>query len=867
MAVTRRTFLKISASIAALTAAGGFAVGNFIKRSRNLIYGTLKKKGVCPCCPVHCSTFNYLNNDRHVYTAAVPKDRNSSGMLCKKGLLLPYQRKNSGMLEDVLYIRNGVFNKISYAAAVERAADKLRRLRDETFVVKDGDRFLNRSDAVFSLGGCTLTNEEAYLCSKFSRTLGTRECCSDSAVLESTINADTATFGIPAQQNPVYDIENSDAVLVIASNPVRSSTVLAGHIMRARDRGAKLFVIDPMFSETASIADIHLKTLPGSDEILLAGMINYFFRNCKPDMEYLADNTDAGFIVNEEFSFNVEGRFSGFDEQTKSYTDTDSWSYDIDERGNPRLDRRLSRSTCVISHLKDYYNIYTPDYVVGKTGVDGADYLKVCEAFCNTVKTGSAGSVVYGAPAAMSFSLIRLIGIIQILCANIGVPGGGMLNASASMNQQGVRDQMSEGCLPGYLPLPSETDTYETWIKDAGREVNVLESRNLRKELPVLFSALISAWYGNADAEKNFRLLPRRPLNSSAVSVLDDIGNGTVRGLLLFESEIFSSLSADRLEKTLQNLDLVIMCSSSERSESVSKYLSAKGEFFIFPVAPLTGKQGTVTSPDRRISSLVNVTGKKLWTTNTVVTDIFRSVRTLYRIDGGAFPDPLITDIKLSSRSTDINAEISGKTSGNCGNWLYSADIVRTYRPGTGSSQVTLWGDPYLYGRCAITPERKLRQGINSPQIKEMTAEQWFLPFPFIPYGRARLFSSVYSPFPEIRADKENPLAASQAVYNGIERDLVLARRCELRFLSVNDSYTAYFGGESVILSKSSASAAGVISGKEVIVTVPELNESRRLNVLVSDQVADNCAVIISRFWYPRVNGSSGKKVFLEKVI
>ncbi len=868
MAITRRTFLKIAAGVAGMVATGGFAIGNYIKKGQNVIAGARKTRGLCPICPAHCSLHAYHKNGELVYAAALAKDRSSSSMLCTKGILLPFRKKNRDLLEDNLYVKSASVNRVSYAAAIEMAADALRRLRDESYVRKNGDAVINGTDAIVVLGGDSLTNEEAYQCAKFARTLGVREVCADSALHERAAAADIETFGIAAQHNPIYDIENSNAILVIASNPARSCTAIAGHMMRAQKRGAAIIVVDPIKSESASVADIHLQIRPKTDPVLLAGMINYLLRNAKLDTDYLADNTDAGYIISDEFSFTPGARFSGFDPKQNRYADTHSWSYVIDERGNPRTDRRLTRPNCVLSHLKNYYAPFTPDFVVRETGVNGPDFLKACGLFCDTAKKDSSGAVVYGSPLAGSFEGVRLVNILQLLCANIGFIGGGILNASASLNHQGLLDQMSADCLPGYIPLPSENDTYETWVRENAYQVNIQESRNLRKDLVTQFTAMAKAWYGQDSPEKAFSLLPRRPSQPLTAQLYEAILGGAVRALLLFESDFLDSLSSQKASALLEKLDLLIICTSTDRARRAVRYMPVKGECFVFPVIGISDKRGTVTSPDRRVAKInaAPVSGLRHSPLD-VITDLFRSVRSLYKVDGGAYPEPLLLPVSPSASVRKVADELYGSDPAICGNWLYSAALGRSYKTSPSAQQLRLWGDPWLYASCAYNPDRSERSERLAPKLMPQSDEAWTLPFVFIPEGRARLFSRIVSPFPELDLSAAAVAAQPALVSDGIERMAVFARSCELRYLAINDAYNAFFAGEGLVVSKATAAQIGIISGKDVRVLVDSLGEDRVMSMRLSEQVPDDCAVICSRFMQPQTSVMKPIKVKIMKVL
>ncbi|MDX1734563.1 MAG: molybdopterin-dependent oxidoreductase, partial [Halioglobus sp.] len=59
-----------------------------------------------------------------------------------------------------------------------------------------------------------------------------------------------------------------------------------GAVKEARQRGLKLIVVDPRESETAQQADLHLPIKPGTDAILLSGMINYILQHSLHDVDF-----------------------------------------------------------------------------------------------------------------------------------------------------------------------------------------------------------------------------------------------------------------------------------------------------------------------------------------------------------------------------------------------------------------------------------------------------------------------------------------------------------------------------------------------------------------------------------------------------
>ena len=79
---------------------------------------------------------------------------------------------------------------------------------------------------------------------------------------------------------PVSDIDNCDYFLLVGTNPAVSAwnwlETVPGGWRRALERqkgGAKIVVVDPLRTESAEHADVHLAVRPGQDWALLLAMV------------------------------------------------------------------------------------------------------------------------------------------------------------------------------------------------------------------------------------------------------------------------------------------------------------------------------------------------------------------------------------------------------------------------------------------------------------------------------------------------------------------------------------------------------------------------------------------------------------------
>jgi formate dehydrogenase major subunit len=84
-------------------------------------------------------------------------------------------------------------------------------------------------------------------------------------------------------------------------------------VMEAKERGAKVIHVDPRFTRTSAMADLHVPIRAGSDIAFLGGLINYVLQNGREFREYVRHFTNGPVVVNDEFrdTEDLDGLFSG----------------------------------------------------------------------------------------------------------------------------------------------------------------------------------------------------------------------------------------------------------------------------------------------------------------------------------------------------------------------------------------------------------------------------------------------------------------------------------------------------------------------------------------------------------------------------
>ncbi len=99
-------------------------------------------------------------------------------------------------------------------------------------------------------------------------------------------------FGSGAMTNSIDEIEGSDVIFIIGSNPTENHPVIGSMIKRAVRKGTKLIVADPRNIELADMADVCLHQKPGTDVALINGLIHVMIKEGLYDKKFVEERTE-----------------------------------------------------------------------------------------------------------------------------------------------------------------------------------------------------------------------------------------------------------------------------------------------------------------------------------------------------------------------------------------------------------------------------------------------------------------------------------------------------------------------------------------------------------------------------------------------
>jgi formate dehydrogenase major subunit len=518
--------------------------------------------------------------------------------------------------------------------------------------------------------------------------------------------------------NGWIDIKNTDMMLIMGGNPAENHPCgFKWAIEAKRNRNAKIIVVDPRFTRTASTADLFLQIRAGADIAFLGGVISYAIENNRIAKDYLINYTNAAFLIKEGFKLPDDGLYSGFDEASKTY-DRSSWNYqeggdmsgktDVGNQSsasalsaagapatlpaNAAYDLTLQHPRCVFQLLKRHYSRYTPEVVERITGIPKAQFLKAADLFTSVRKDGDlkkVATIIYAVgwtQHTFGTQIIRTAAMLQLLMGNVGRAGGGINALRGHSNIQGATDMAGIfDNLPGYLkvPIPADTDltAYMKRITPTSSKPGPWDSFNYWSNTPKFGVSFLKAMYGDAATKQNdfaFHYLPKVDRNYSWTQIWDGMYRGSVKGLFAFGMNgVMIGPDTRKNIDALKKADWLVV--GEIYADETSEFWRAPGitademknintTVYRLPCAGFAEKDGSMTNSARWLqwknAALPPPGDARL--DQDIVAQIFLRVRDLYRSEGGKFPDPILnltwpyTDPKHPAL-TDLAREINGR--------------------------------------------------------------------------------------------------------------------------------------------------------------------------------------------------------------
>lgn len=238
----------------------------------------------CGYCGVGCQMDLWIKDNKVVKVrGAGPDVLPNRGRLCVKGRF-GYEFLNSPERLTVPLIKdNGEFREASWDEALDLTARKLSAIRDQY-----------GSDALTGLASARCTNEENYVFQKLMRAaLGTNSVDHCARLCHApTVAGLVRAFGSGAMTNPIEDLAGSDCILVTGTNVSETHPVTATFIRNARDRGAKIIVIDPRKIDLVQGSYLWLRQRSGTDVAWINGLMHVILEEGLANRTFIKERTE-----------------------------------------------------------------------------------------------------------------------------------------------------------------------------------------------------------------------------------------------------------------------------------------------------------------------------------------------------------------------------------------------------------------------------------------------------------------------------------------------------------------------------------------------------------------------------------------------
>lgn len=242
--------------------------------------GVTRISTACPLdCFDTCAIIATVENDTIVKLEGDPDHPVTRGFLCSKGARLAQRATSPHRVTDPL-IRDGAgqWSKCSWDRALDKVARQLAATRDS--IGSLGAFYNYDAGSMGMLKGLDQRFWNLY----GGATLPAGSLCSSAGIA-----ALVAHYGRYTCHDPL-DIPNSRFIILWGKNPAVTSIHMLPLLKEARANGARIVLIDPVRTESASLADQVIQPRAGCDAALALAMANVIIEAGLVDEGYIASH-------------------------------------------------------------------------------------------------------------------------------------------------------------------------------------------------------------------------------------------------------------------------------------------------------------------------------------------------------------------------------------------------------------------------------------------------------------------------------------------------------------------------------------------------------------------------------------------------
>lgn len=226
-----------------------------------------------------CCKLNVLVKDNEVVKIEADKNHPyTKGIMCEKGRNHLKRLKDKDRLYYPMKKENGEWVNISFKEALDIIADKLKYYKEKY----SSNSVMHYSE---SGSGSILKGIEDI----FFNFYGGITKSDGGTCWSAGTKAQKYDFGYN-KSHCIDDVLNAKNIILWSKNPANSHIQLLHRIKKAKEKGTKVVVIDPIYTDTAKIADIHIKINPSADAALAMAMTKIILEEKLQDTKFIKEN-------------------------------------------------------------------------------------------------------------------------------------------------------------------------------------------------------------------------------------------------------------------------------------------------------------------------------------------------------------------------------------------------------------------------------------------------------------------------------------------------------------------------------------------------------------------------------------------------
>ena len=347
----------------------------------------------CTFCGCGCQLeLNTLGKKKLVKITTMGEAGVNCGSLCVKGRFGYDFIHHPDRLQKPLVKKAGAFVEASWDEALNLIAKKFQEVKE-----KFG------AQSIGGISSSRATNEENYLFQKWMRAcVGTNNVDNGARLSSgSSLYGMKDSIGWGTMTHSMEDVGKADLILLIGADVYDDNLIFSNKMREAiRYHNAKVIVIDPRKTQWEKWADLWLRPTPGTDIVLVNGLIRLLIGKGVISREYIGSKTE-GF---EAFQFSL--------------------------------------------------NPFLPEFVEKTTGITPAEL----EAMANLYKAAKSRAIVFGSGVTQhhnGIEVVKALCNLALLTGETEESGGGLYPMLTQNNAQGAFDM---GCLPEFLPGYQKVD-------------------------------------------------------------------------------------------------------------------------------------------------------------------------------------------------------------------------------------------------------------------------------------------------------------------------------------------------------------------------------------------------------------------------